>query len=200
MTTPRNGGRYDAQLYVFKTAARLAKGRQHRRWSAAVNCLNASVAEKEALLTLMLVESTARPRLARLMEWLVVFPLRKGMLGSVGRNRARKMSVGPLQMRGAPFNRRKAICMALLRLREGPSVADQVDELGRYWNGLRADDDAHPIRYSDALALVRPIARRSLDRWSNCLEVATQLGPRRRRGRPPLTRGCRSREEAVKGA
>lgn len=112
----------------------------------------ASSDEVELLVAISLVERSARPIDARALEWLVAIPLRAGLLGARLRRRAERISVGPFQIRGAPFRLRDCVYQALCLVRENNLTSISLDEVAAIWNGPFADHSG-PIPYTVALEL-----------------------------------------------
>lgn len=105
----------------------------------------------------MLVEMSARPMPARAVEWTIALALRN----TVGRARRYGMSitVGPMQMSGAPWPRRAAVTHARNLLLKADVDLSAPREVAMLWNGRRsACSGAFP--YVDALVIGYLLAAR----------------------------------------
>lgn len=141
--------------YLDAALFRVAATQQTRRWAAAIRRQTEDRDERCNLLCVLLVESCARPRTARVLEWVVSWLLRSGLLGTVGSRRGARMTLGPLQLRRSPFDRNAAVERSLEVLRtEQPDLS--LDELAALWNGSPGGL-ARPI-YIKALTLALPYA------------------------------------------
>ncbi len=87
------------------------------------------------LVSLLLVECTARPTVARSIEWLISWWLRSGILGSTAVGRARAMTLGPLQVRSTSFARHAVVQEALANLGCLRGMHCDAELLAGHWNG-----------------------------------------------------------------
>lgn len=159
----QTGRQSQGLVFVEASVLRLSYTRSIRRWTHTVRALDASPREQVALVAVLLVESSARPRWVRSLEWLAALPLRAGVLGPLGRRLAGTLTLGPWQMRGAEWNRAVAAQQALTYLRaDGPAAHDLV-RLAEHWNGPHANAADRPVRYADALLLAARSASRLVE-------------------------------------
>lgn len=121
---------------------------------------DATYREKRTLLIILLVEGSARPRVARIVEW-TTFVMRQGLPGRWGREGALRMTLGPFQVRGSPFRQKNALPAALALLRACPADYNDFGALARFWNGEMADL-AGAVPYKTALELAAPYVDRML--------------------------------------
>ncbi len=147
--------------YVQATTWRLSRRSEVRRWVRAISIQERCSCLSEALVAILLVEMTARPLAARALEWMIALPLRSPM-GGPWRDLGRRITVGPLQLRGGARSRDTAISQARALLRHAGVDAKNMDELATFWNGPLALDRAGALCYSDALEIAHPLARRLL--------------------------------------
>lgn len=137
--------------------AQRSSSRTYRRWAALVVKEEIVEAEAVAVLAILLVEMSARTASMRAIEWIAAAVLRAGLLGRWGKERAARMTLGPLQMRAAPFMMDAALREAQRRV----SRVEPLDapSLAAAWNGPRADSANRPVPYTEALETALPIAR-----------------------------------------
>lgn len=147
------------ERYVAAAAWRLARSDKVARWCDLICAKEADPASRVALVTVLLVEMTARPALARAVEWLVALPLRS-CLGGPLRARGQRMTVGPLQLRGGPWSPTAAVEEASMQLRQRCPNPSDPEELARAWNGPAATRAGTGLKYATAVRVVRAEADR----------------------------------------
>lgn len=115
-------------------------------------CFSAGATTYETMLVTVIavVECSARPLDARFVEWLVALSLRSGLLGSVAQKRGRSITVGPFQLRNAPFRLAESTLETLTRVRECLRSEKTLREIGVWWNGSQAET-RHTAPYSNVL-------------------------------------------------
>jgi len=137
-------------------------------WVREICAQESNPAIREALVALLLVESTARPLDARFVEWATRVLLLSVPLGNV-RRRGRSLTVGPLQLRGGAWSRTAAVTQARTLLNDVFNGQPDVEALAACWNG-RGPDGFPQAPYVRALSLVQPIA-------AGLLLTCEELGP-----------------------
>jgi hypothetical protein len=145
--------------YVGGAIRRLARTSRVRKWVEEICSQEPERPIRLALVAVLLVESAARPRSARVVEWAMAVPLRSMPVESWAR-RGRAMTVGPLQLAGAPWNRRRSIDCARARLAAAEMDSADVVALAHFWNGSRASGDRGSLDYADALRMAMASAHR----------------------------------------
>lgn len=119
------------------------------------------MASRLALVTILLVELSARPGLVRAVEWCAA-TLGHSRFAGPFRRRASRITVGPFQIRGGAWSRELAVSQARERLaRSGPS-GRSAEVLAQVWNGPRWAEMGGPLTYAEALRVARPYALRLL--------------------------------------
>ena len=139
------------------------------RQTSRIQCLSCAAGatriEATLITAIAITERSARPKDARLIEWLVALPLRSGVFGPAARRLGLRISVGPFQMCGAPFGLKRSVVAALIRVRLNGLALRTPDSVARDWNGVMTDVRG-TVRYSEvlrlALALVRTQEREAL--------------------------------------
>lgn len=162
----------------WRMSRRHATVRRVRRIAATA----ASEEEKLALTSILLVEGGARPTPVRSLEWIALTILRSGLAGAGGARRARRLTLGPLQLRGAPLEWDECVRLGLKCLHE-TDCAD-LAAVALKWNG-RAAPRAGRIPYDVALSLAAPHAARLLDRCRAAGTDCERFPNRRRLNVPP---------------
>jgi hypothetical protein len=100
--------------------------------------------DRDILLAILLVEMTARPQLARALEWLLVLLGRSLFLPK----RWLPSTLGPFQMRDAPLAFEKAAHNAARQIQSKPY---DVDCLARFWHGAAGRERGSRVGYAEAL-------------------------------------------------
>lgn len=153
----------DAELYVWKSIERGSTSLLVQRWTKTIQSLAVNGEQRTTLVAVLLVECSARPRIVRIFEWSVAFVFRSGLLGARALRRGRGMTVGPLQMKAAPFKREAAVERALSLLGKEREVLKCPWQLAELWNGPGANSVDQILPYGIALELAMPIAERILE-------------------------------------
>ena len=155
MTSPSN--RMIAM--VARRIGVVSEGSLARRWARTVATASRTIELKEAILAVLLVEVSARPATARAVEWASSYLLRHSPIPPL-RQRGEKLTVGPLQLQGGPWQRKLAVDRAVAILVDSQESLSDNSELARIWNGTV---NGRPRkRYVSALDVARPIAQRLL--------------------------------------
>lgn len=154
----------DAEVYVWKSIERLSTSLLVQRWTKTIKALAVHRDQGTTLVAVLLIECSARPRIVRILEWSVAFVFRSGLLGDRARRRGHAMTVGPLQMKAAPFNREAAVEAALFLLGKECEVLKSPWQLAELWNGPGANSVDQILPYGIALELAIPIAERILEK------------------------------------
>lgn len=157
----------DAEVYVWKSIERLSTSLLVQRWAKTIKSLAVDGEQRKTLVAVLLVECSARPRIVRIFEWSVAFVFRSGLLGDRARRRGHAITVGPLQMKAAPFNREAAVKAALSLLGKEREVLRSRWQLAELWNGPAANSVEQILPYGIALELAMPIAERILEQDSS---------------------------------
>lgn len=155
-------GHGHVEIMLSRRFRRLARTRTVRK---IVNCVNESDADTAAcrvVVAISLVEMSARPTDARLVEWLFALPGRTGLLGRRVQRWSEARTVGPLQLRCGPFRVRNAVKTALGAL-EGARIDLAVPEqIAAFWNGTVYTHNGS-VLYQRLLCVAFPVADRLLD-------------------------------------
>ena len=130
-----------------------SRSRVVRRWTHTIVEVVPDVDEQIALVTVLIIESFARRTPRRILEWSLRFliPVRQVTC---------RISVGPLQLRAAPWARRAAVAAARCHLQRCPEPVTRDRGLARCWHGAATRQHGERASYQDAVAFCRPIARR----------------------------------------
>lgn len=130
---------------------RQSQTRTARRWTRSIIATTQIRTERLALVSILLVEMTARPTWFRALEWIVAFSVSHCRIEQVRRVR-NSLTLGPLQISGASWDRNAAVQQALARLRIDSLSMMDADRLAVLWNGPLGDR-LHPVAYSDVIQL-----------------------------------------------
>ncbi len=145
--------------YLRSLLWRLAQGRRAHRWAREVCTREADEQWRHGLIAILLVEMSARPQLARALEWAVALPLRSAPQGP-WTQLGRRITVGPLQLRNGAFKRVRAIEEARAVLHSWGGNPRDFEGLAQLWNGPLSARGSSSVRYDDALRLAYPLAVR----------------------------------------
>lgn len=171
-----------------------------KRYARRVDEIPMSTRERNIVLALLMVEMTARPRLARACEWVVWFAGRCFFVPA----RWLPLTRGPFQMKRAPFGFHAAATEAADRIRDQP---DDPDSLARYWHGAACRERGARVGYGYALQIaLRIVAARHNtphellgampDRGGGCLRrqmARRHESPLRLRDASPVSRRAMAR-------
>lgn len=122
-----------------------------RRWTRSIIAATPIRMEQRALVSILLTEMTARPIWFRALEWIVALSASHCRIERV-RRIGSCLTLGPLQISGAPWDRDAAVQQALTRLRIDVSAMTDARRLAVLWNGP-LEDRVHPVAYSDVIQL-----------------------------------------------
>ena len=106
----------------------------------------------DVLKSIALIEMTERPRVLRACEW----------LASRAPYRRREYTLGPFQLRNAPWNDGAAVHVAIEKLaHSGVSrcldQATNLEALARVWNGSSERANGSSLSYTEALSLAHQV-------------------------------------------
>jgi hypothetical protein len=130
-------------------AWKLEESRMSRGFKRFAGCLAETPLrdrDREILLAILLVEMTARPTLVRMLEWALALTGRWLALPV----RWLPSTLGPFQMRDAPFAFQQAARVAAKRIEHEPY--DAVS-LARSWHGAAGRERGARVGYADALRI-----------------------------------------------
>lgn len=147
--------------HVGRRIARQAGSRQARTWARGIGLASRDHERALLLTAVLLLEMSARDRVARSVEWIIVAP-GAALMRCLIPNSSFRPTTGPLQLRGGPFRRESAIersVKELDRLREPFSTLD----LAKLWNGPTAG-----WRYTKAMEIAAPFAIELHERATSC--------------------------------
>ena len=108
------------------------------------------------LIAILLTELSARPLLWRGLEWSCVLPTRTGPLGKRAREWGQRRTVGPLQLKDAPY-RFEAAAAAAAKLLDSHVGTLRAADVAAFWYGSAARQPGSTISYETALELSLPI-------------------------------------------
>lgn len=128
-----------------------------RRWTKSIVTSTSTQNERIALASILLTEMTARPSWFRAIEWIVALLARKAAAHHMLQASAARITVGPLQISGAPWSRNRAVAIAVNRIRCSEGTIADTSALATSWNGANANM-RRPIAYSEVLELAIPFA------------------------------------------
>lgn len=148
-------------VYLRSAIWHAARKRSAQRWAAEIRSQAVSQDDAIALTAILLTELTARPVWARGIEWMVSAALNVFSLRSAQVLR-RRLTVGPLQIRGGPWNRVVAVRSGLLLLCRDPKPGIDPEKLAKRWNGAAADQ-RQALGYVMALQVALPLAQVLID-------------------------------------
>lgn len=161
MIDRRDSGRRTA-AYVNSKLRRLAQRKTASRWVNTIATHDRPPEMRVALVSILLVEQSARPPLVRALEWAVALPSR--ILTRRGTTwRAAKITVGPLQLRGGAWRRDRAVGQAADILTHSQIDLANLDEIARCWNGPATTTASSRFTYAEALRMAQPLAIRLLE-------------------------------------
>ncbi len=132
--------------------ARLTRRAFVRRWASVIDEVEMTADERLMLLSLLLVECSARPRVARVVEWSTVGASRAFLPRELGARFRASRTLGVFQQRGPPFRKRAAVHAALTLLRARPGASTDRSIAARHWNGPSADQ-GRTLSYVRAMSL-----------------------------------------------
>lgn len=143
---------------IRKRLRRLSRTRTVERILLYLVESDAGRAECRAVVAISLVEMSARPMDARLLEWSLVLPGRSGVLGLRLKCWSEARTVGPLQLQHGPLSLRAAVESAIHRLQSARIDLSNLDEIAVFWNGPshRASGSS---RYKSVLSEAHEIAK-----------------------------------------
>lgn len=129
---------------------RHARSMQVRRIVRHCSLGGTSHPEAALVAAIAVTEMSARPADARAIEWMVAIPLRNGFLGARCRRWSSQLTLGPFQMRDAPFRLKAAVTRAVQEMRDLRMTDMSLAEVARIWNGPMAETHG-AVPYSDVL-------------------------------------------------
>jgi hypothetical protein len=123
-----------------------------------------------ALITILLVEMSARAAPERGLEWVASLVLRFAPCAR-WRKRGQQLTLGPFQLRSGPWRRADAVAHARSILHGLAATGDDINVVARCWNGPAAATAA-VLPYAEALRIAHSEAERLAERVA-LFEVAT---------------------------
>lgn len=191
-----SAGALDNNLEVVNTALwRQSHTLTARRWTRSIIAATPIRIEQLALVSILLAEMTARPTWFRAIEWIVAFSLSHCRIKRVRRS-GNCLTLGPLQISGASWDRDTAVQQGLARLRIDSHALTDPGRLAVLWNGPLGDR-VHPVAYSEVIELafrssihlIRMVEGNCEDARRSILEFGTHpRGPASAYGRVKLRR------------
>lgn len=133
-----------------------------RRYVTAIDQAEIPELLKPWLSALVLVESSARPAWFRSLEWVVFMAGRLPLVSSVGGERLRRLSVGPLQIRNGPWSFEQALRVAARRLAALNELTARSVAVA--WHGAWEREPGARVGYEDALEAALQILGRPSNR------------------------------------
>lgn len=113
------------------------------------------------LATILLVEMSARPAPARALEWMAAFVLQRSPFHR-WRSRGKRITLGPMQIRGAVWSKSKAIAEGRILMRQSGIDYADLSQVAEFWNGAGIGSTAH-YQYLTALVVAQPFAQQLMD-------------------------------------
>lgn len=146
-----------------KRLRRLARSRKLRRIERQLKRVDDDVRIRHLLKAVAVTEMSARPADARVIEWTVALVLRSGIMGRSGRARGRTLTVGPWQMRNAPWGLRRTAAVVSRRMRAIQSEHGGLgsDEVARAWHGPATRGQDGPVTYAAVLGRALELVARA---------------------------------------
>lgn len=149
---------------ALRMARRATQSWTGRRWLNALADEPMSPTERRILGAILITEISARPAWFRAGEWLVWWILSHTPSHSAS-TRASRMTLGPLQLPHAPWDRQAAVSAARQHLGRGPAHAADLGGVAALWNGrisTGAPDPNYVLMLRAALTEVDRYSRATL--------------------------------------
>lgn len=142
--------------WFYRKCWRLASCHKAARWARYIRESSSPASAQAALMTIWLIEMSARPAVARAAEWAASWLLRP--IPAAVRRRSQTITLGPLQMRGARWSPRAAVELAINRLLHSSVDWADAESLADYWHGPASHLYTSTLSYRRAIDIARPFA------------------------------------------